>query len=1095
MRRSHGFRESAVILGALVLVVGLVPVTAGATTAPSAPRSLIATAGPATGAVALTWTAPSSSGGVQITDYGFDVSVNAGATWSSTTWLGSTALSASSTTVLALVCANAGGASDGNGCRYRIHANNSVGVSGASNSVTTWVLPSAPRQLAGGATDASFASVALQWLAPTTTGSFPSVTYTVLSSGDGATFAAVTTTSALVATVPCLGARSCAYRVTATNGQGTGAASKTITVATTPGRVQSLGVLTSNTDLGAGVSQLAVRWLPPTTGMAATEYRYSTCRVPAGLTGCADASASWSAPITFAAQPGLNTRIDTCSAGTASCYIRVAAVNGRGGVSAWRTVNLQPWAPFNVAVTPGPAAGEVTITFGGPAESGPNGAPKYYQAFVCTSDCGINASWHDSGLTIPYPPTGSSPFRAGTYACGGNASCQVRLQFTAGNGAKGPVTPVASAYGLVLSVTDPADGSTSNDATPNVLGTCTIGAGAVTATILPGPVTLAANCGALGTWTTAVPGPVGLTDGPYTVSAWQAGTVGPAVSNTNAFTIDTAAPVVTITSPASGATLTDPSVALSGTCSESGRTVSVTITGPPNASLTTPCVSGAWTVTQLLPNGSYSVTASQTDVAGNTGTSAPTTFTLVATAPVVTVQAPTDGAILATSQPAIAGLCTTGAGTVTVTVAGATSVTRTTSCVSGAWLLSPNSMLNNGVHTISASQTAGTVTITSVVNNFRVDTVAPVTTDNTLTLGPAWRTTNALVMLTPTDPVPGSGVAATYYTTNGTTPTTSSSQGTSFTLSADGIYTIKYFSVDNAGNVEAVKSAAALVRIDTALPNVAITFPSTAPRYNAARWNAGCPTVGICGTSSDALSGVASVGVTVQRLSDSLYWNGSAWVIGSVTLTPTGIGSWSVPLAASNLTDGLSYTVTAVASDVAGNLASAVRTFQYDAVGPHVTSIAAGNGNWAVNTGDTFTVTFDEPIDPLSVPTTGTLTFSNDGNDCNSNVTNYSISGLAAGTASTGSCGYIVGIGHTIRTVTWDGTFSVSGLQVTFTVTTGCQETGCSSSLKTSAPPSNRQGALQFTPLGTIADTAGNLVVVSTSTYCRNGVLPCGAVF
>ena len=68
--------------------------------------------------------------------------------------------------------------------------------------------------------------------------------------------------------------------------------------------------------------------------------------------------------------------------------------------------------------------------------------------------------------------------------------------------------------------------------------------------------------------------------------------------------------------------------------------------------------------------------------------------------------------------------------------------------------------------------------------------------------------------LSPSD-TSGSGVAATYYTTNGSTPTTSSAQGTSILLSADGTYTIRYFSVDAAGNTEAVKTASTVITINT----------------------------------------------------------------------------------------------------------------------------------------------------------------------------------------------------------------------------------------------------------------------------------------
>ena len=61
------------------------------------------------------------------------------------------------------------------------------------------------------------------------------------------------------------------------------------------------------------------------------------------------------------------------------------------------------------------------------------------------------------------------------------------------------------------------------------------------------------------------------------------------------------------------------------------------------------------------------------------------------------------------------------------------------------------------------------------------------------------------VSLSGTDPG-GAGVAATYYTTDGSTPTTSSPvyQTPMLVLGSE---TIKFFSVDNAGNAEAVRTA------------------------------------------------------------------------------------------------------------------------------------------------------------------------------------------------------------------------------------------------------------------------------------------------
>jgi len=97
----------------------------------------------------------------------------------------------------------------------------------------------------------------------------------------------------------------------------------------------------------------------------------------------------------------------------------------------------------------------------------------------------------------------------------------------------------------------------------------------------------------------------------------------------------------------------------------------------------------------------------------------------------------------------------------------------------------------------------------------RIDRVSPITTDN----APAgWY--NSVITLIATDPI--SGVVQTYYTTDGSTPTINSATETTINLTTDGTYTIKYFSIDNAGNAEAVKTAVNIVMIDKTPPVITI---------------------------------------------------------------------------------------------------------------------------------------------------------------------------------------------------------------------------------------------------------------------------------
>ena len=148
-------------------------------------------------------------------------------------------------------------------------------------------------------------------------------------------------------------------------------------------------------------------------------------------------------------------------------------------------------------------------------------------------------------------------------------------------------------------------------------------------------------------------------------------------------------------------------------------------------------------------------------------------------------------------------------------------------------------------------------------------------------------------------------------------------------LTADGIYTIKYFSVDGAGNAEPVQTAATQIRIDTTAPTLGVTFPGNGT-IGAAAWNAGCPVAGVCGTVTDSLSGVFGVNVTIQRQSDGFSWTGTAWDAGAATITPAAGSLWSVALPTSALNNGATYVVTVQAGDNAGNpTAMATRTFTY----------------------------------------------------------------------------------------------------------------------------------------------------------------------
>jgi peptidoglycan/xylan/chitin deacetylase (PgdA/CDA1 family) len=102
---------------------------------------------------------------------------------------------------------------------------------------------------------------------------------------------------------------------------------------------------------------------------------------------------------------------------------------------------------------------------------------------------------------------------------------------------------------------------------------------------------------------------------------------------------------------------------------------------------------------------------------------------------------------------------------------------------------------------------AGTMikTVSQVVNG--PDTQAPITTlecDGSPCQSSAYNGSTT-VSIFPKDPG-GSGVKATYYTTDGSTPTTSSPVWANQPFTINKPMTLKFFSVDNAGNTEAVQT-------------------------------------------------------------------------------------------------------------------------------------------------------------------------------------------------------------------------------------------------------------------------------------------------
>ncbi len=138
-----------------------------------------------------------------------------------------------------------------------------------------------------------------------------------------------------------------------------------------------------------------------------------------------------------------------------------------------------------------------------------------------------------------------------------------------------------------------------------------------------------------------------------------------------------------------------------------------------------------------------------------------------------------------------------------------------------------NSGSNGGLYTWLV-QTTDIFTVVHPTNvNTYVDGNAPTTTDN---VPSNWNTSDVTVTFTCDDGI-GVGCDVVYYTIDGNAPTTASSfvneEGDwEFTISSDGEYTIKYSGEDKLENLETVKTASNILKLDKTKPTTSGSITS-----------------------------------------------------------------------------------------------------------------------------------------------------------------------------------------------------------------------------------------------------------------------------
>ncbi|MDI6791475.1 MAG: Ig-like domain-containing protein, partial [bacterium] len=125
----------------------------------------------------------------------------------------------------------------------------------------------------------------------------------------------------------------------------------------------------------------------------------------------------------------------------------------------------------------------------------------------------------------------------------------------------------------------------------------------------------------------------------------------------------------------------------------------------------------------------------------------------------------------------------------------------------------------------------------------------------------------------------------------------------------DDHYLITSRATDIAGNVES-PTVTITVIIDTISSVSTITSPTDGQEINYLGQ--------ISGIAADD-GGVAQVGVSIRRISNGTYWNGSNWQINQFWLSATGTTSWTYAWP-SGIPENVSYLIQSRATDIAGHV-------------------------------------------------------------------------------------------------------------------------------------------------------------------------------
>ena len=478
-----------------------------------------------------------------------------------------------------------------------------------------------------------------------------------------------------------------------------------------------------------------------------------------------------------------------------------------------------------------------------------------------------------------------------------------------------------------------------------------------TVTLTFGGKTYTTTVAANGSWSTTVPTAdlAALRDGDASAQVRVTNVNGNSATTTHEYSVDSAAPTVTINTIASdniiNASEAAAGVTVSGTSTaETGQTLTVTLNGTNYQ--TTVQADGSWSLTlpasdlTALANNGYTLTATVSDLAGNPG-SASKGVTVDTTAPVISFNTVAGDDVINNVEHAQAQIISgTATGAVAgdrlvVTIAGQQYVTSTDA--SGNWSVGvPASVISglaDGTVTISATITDSAGNSSTQTHNVQVNTavvslsVSTISGDNIINAAEAGSAltlsgtgTNFAAGTVVTVLLNGKGYSATIQNNGSWSVNVSAADVAAL---ADGTsYTVSASAQDSAGNSA---TASRSVAVDLTAPVININTVSTDDRLNAAEQQ---QPLTLNGSTS------AEVGQTV-----TVTFGGKTY-----TATVAANGTWALNVPAADLAalgQG-AQTITASVNDRAGNPGQTTHALTVDTVAPTVT-IATVAGDDIIN--------------------------------------------------------------------------------------------------------------------------------------------------